>query len=72
MLKYSAFQQPTVAAQLSHQVESDQLERQDAFMRQLSSLKYWVRQGLAVRGHVEDGNLQQLVKYCSEDVASLE
>ena len=73
MLKYSALQQPSVAAQLSRQVESDQLKRRDAFLKQLSSLKYLVRQGLAVRGHVEeDGNLQQLVKCRSEDVASLE
>jgi len=62
MLKYSALQQPSVAAQLSCQVESDQLKQQDTFLRQLSSLKYLVRQGLAVHSHVEDGNLQQLVK----------
>ncbi len=73
MLKYTALQQSSVAVQLSHQVASDQLKRRDALLRQLSSLRYLLRQGLAIRGHVEeDGNLQQLLKCRSEDVPTLE
>ena len=42
-------------------------------LKVLSTLRYLVRQGLAVRGHHDhdDGNLIQLLNCRSEDVASL-
>ena len=39
---------------------------------ELSSLQYLMRQGLAVRGHIEEeGNLQQLLKCRSDDLPGL-
>lgn len=41
-------------------------------LRQLSSLKFLLHQGMAIRGHKEgDGNLVQLMMLRSEDVPGL-
>ena len=73
MLKYSATQQPSVSAQLNCQVQKDQLQHRQMLLKQLTSLKYLVRQGLAVRGHVEEeGNLHQLLMCRAEDTVGLE
>jgi len=42
-------------------------------MKELTSIKYLVRQGLAIRGHKkEDGNLRQLLKCRADDVQGLD
>ena len=73
VLKVSALQQPSVASLLSHQLEQDQTKNRQMFMKLLSSLKFLVYQGLALRGHTEeDGNLIQLLKCRCEDIPGLE
>ena len=69
---YAALQQPSIAAQLSHQTSQEQNQRRVLLLKQLSSLKYLVRQELALRGHCEDkGNLHQLLMCRAEDVPAL-
>jgi len=42
------------------------------FLKQLSSLKLLLRQGLSIRGHIDvTGNLYQLMKCRCEDVPQL-
>ena len=41
-------------------------------MNLLSSLKLLLRQGSAIRGHKEEGNLYQVLKCRGEDVPGLE
>ena len=73
MLKYSAMQQPSVCAQLNSQAQKDQLQHRQMLLKQLTSLRYLVRQGIGVRGHVEEeGNLHQLLKCRAEDIVGLE
>ena len=63
---------PSVAAQLVSQAQSAQAENQVMLLRQLSSLKFLLRRGMAIRGHKEgDGNLVQLMLLRSEDVPGL-
>lgn len=65
-------QQPSIGAQLSENVRSEQERNRKMLMKQLSSLQYLLRQGLALRGHDEsEGNLVQLLLLRSEDCASL-
>ena len=65
-------QAPSVAAQLVVQAQSAQFENRLMLLRQLSSLKFLLRQGMAVRGHKEEeGNLVQLIDLRSEDVPAL-
>ena len=60
--------QPTITAQLNSQAEREQKENRDMLLKQLSSLRYLARQGLAIRGHSEkEGNLMQLLLLDSED-----
>ena len=72
MFAYKALKQTPVTAQLSNQVLRDQKRHRDFLMTHLSSLRYLMRQGLAVRGHrEEEGNLYQLLKCRSDDVPGL-
>lgn len=72
VLKYKALQRPSVSAQINKQIAQEQLARRQAFLTQLSSLRYLMRQGMGVRGHKEEeGNLQQLLKCRAEDVPIL-
>ena len=60
--------QPTITAQLNSQANREQKENRDMLLKQLSSLRYLARQGLAIRGHSEkEGNLMQLLLLGSED-----
>ena len=62
----------SVAAQLSKQLQSDQIVAQKCLLRLISSLRFLARQGLAVRGHDEaQGNLLQLLQLRSEDCSEL-
>lgn len=65
---YKALQQPSIATRLSQQKSNEQKKHRELLMKQLSSLQYLMRQGLAVRGHNEEGNLTQLLKCRSDDI----
>ena len=73
VVKRSYLTQPSVAAQLSNQVMQQQKLNQEMLIKQLSSLRYLLRQGLALRGHEEQqGNLMQLILLRSHDCPGLE
>ena len=61
-----------VGAQLNKQYKDEQERHQYLFLKQLSSLKYLARQGLALGGHKRmDSNLIQLLKTRAEDIPEL-
>ncbi|CAF1384080.1 unnamed protein product [Rotaria magnacalcarata] len=65
-------QKPTVAARLSltHQIQQE--NRRRMLFTEVECIKFLLRQGLALRGHVEDeGNLIQLLKLRETDVDGL-
>ena len=65
-------QAASVVEQLTAQAQKDQAERRNLLLKQLSSLQYLLRQGLAIRGHKEsEGNLIQLLELRSEEVPGL-
>ena len=69
---YKALQQPSVASQLSIQAHREQEAHRELLLKLLSSLKYLLRQGLAIRGHTEEeSNLFHLLKCRSEEFPSL-
>lgn len=62
MLKIELLNQPSIVAQLSTQISKDQKIRREMLLITLSSLKFLLRQGFAIRGHEEvEGNLMQLL-----------
>ena len=64
--------QQSVVAQLSSQLLDDQKQRREMLLKELSSVRYLARQGLALRGHKEeDSNLLQLLKCRADDVQGL-
>ena len=65
--------QPSVAAQLSTQTQKDQEKHRQMLLKQLTSIRYLMRQGLAARGHdEEEGNLHHLLKCRAEDNTGIE
>ena len=61
-----------VGAQLDNKYKDDQKLHQHLLLKQLSSLKFLARQGVALRGHAGmDSNLIRLLKTRSEDVPEL-
>ena len=61
-----------MAAQLSVQTPQQQNLYKEMLLKVLSTLRYLVKQGLAIRGHHHDNdNLIQLLNCHLEDVASL-
>ena len=70
--KFQALQQPSISAQMNLHHADDQRNRKAALLKQLSSLKYLVKQGTGIRGHEDDeGNLIEMLKCRSEDVPVL-
>ena len=68
LLKLAALRSTPVTAKLSHKHAQDQERRRSMFLKQLSSLQFLLRQGLAIRGHTdEESNLSQLLKLRCED-----
>jgi len=68
VLKIELIQQESVAALLSKQAMADQKLHREMLLKQLSSLKYLLRQGLAIRGHeAMEGNLLQLLQLRGDD-----
>ena len=61
-----------VGVQLDKQCKDEKECHRFLFLKQLSSLKYLVRQGLAIRGHESmESNLIQMLKTRAEDVPEL-
>lgn len=61
-----------LSAIVNDQVVKEQQNHRHMLLKQLSSIKYLMRQGLAFRGHSEvEGNLQQLLRLRSEDCDGL-
>ena len=61
-----------VGVQLEKQCKDEKECHRFLFLKQLSSLKYLVRQGLAIRGHESmESNLIQMLKKRAEDVPEL-
>ena len=54
VLKLLLMKQLTVIYQLSSQAKQEQKQNRDMLLKQLSSLRYLHRRGLAIRGHVEN------------------
>ncbi len=72
VLKIELSKQESVDTLMSNQVMAEQIEHRQMLLKQLSSLKYLLRQGLAIRGHEDlEGNLIQLLLLRSEDCAQL-
>ncbi|CAF4079753.1 unnamed protein product, partial [Rotaria sp. Silwood1] len=65
-------QKPTVAAQLNLTHQIQQAKRRRMLLTEIQCIKYLLRQGLPIRGHVEDeANLIQLLKLRASDVDGL-
>lgn len=64
--------QKPVNVQLSQQASNLQKENYDMLLKQLSSMKMLLKQGLVLRGHDDsEGNLTQLLLLRSEDAPAL-
>jgi len=71
-LKLKASRGPSVVAIASSGFAKTQEWRRAMFLKQLSSIKSILHQGLAIRGHVDvTGNRYQLMKCRCEDVPQL-
>lgn len=69
VLKINSLRHPSVAALLSSQLQRDQQVRRQMLMVTLSSLRFLLRQGLAVRGHTDlESNLIQLLLLQTETI----
>ena len=64
VLKHESSTRPGVLEIANNALKKDQKERREKLMKQLQSLRFLLRQGLAVRGHsdTDEGNLYQLMK----------
>ena len=72
ILKIQLIKQKSVDAVMNSQIVVQQRNHQHMLIKQISSLKYLLRQGLAIRGHEDiDGNLLQLLKLRSKDCNEL-
>ena len=72
LLSIELMQQEDIQPSISRQAATLHKSQQQMLIMQLSSLKYLLRQGMAVRGHEEmEGNLMQLLKLRSDDCSEL-
>ena len=68
VLKLKGLRQPTVVEQLCNDAAKSRAENRTMLLKVLSSLRFLLRQGLAIRGHKEsEGNLLQLLCLRSDD-----
>ena len=73
MMKIDSMKRPGIEAQLSSQLKQSQKTHQKMLKIQLSSLRFLLRQGLAIRGHEElEGNLFQLLLLRKEECPELQ
>ena len=67
-MKLKSLQQKSIANPLSNLKTAEQKWNREILCKVLSSLKYLLRQGLPIRGHLEEnGNLMQLLQCCLEE-----
>lgn len=72
VMKWKMSQQPGIDAVMDQSCKAEQTCRREMLIKQLESLRYLLKQGLAVRGHEEaDGNLYQLLLLRSNDCPQL-
>ena len=72
VMKVRHIKKPGIGAQLDMQFAQGQQLHRRMLMKQLSSLRYLLRQGSAIRGHDPiEGNLMQLLLLRAEDCAEL-
>ena len=65
VMKIEQMKQPGIDAQLSTQLKQSQMLHRKMLLTKLSSLRFLVRQGMAIRGHDEvEGNLPYSRKIC--------
>lgn len=62
---YNQLKEPTIVAQLSNQIEESQADCRTAVLGVIHAIRLLERQGLALRGNDEDGNLRELWQYTS-------
>ena len=68
IFKFSRWLVPGINEQINTELKKLQQMRRSMLLKQLSSLRMLLRQGLAKRGHDKfDGNLEQLLQLGSED-----
>ena len=62
LMKHTFSQQPDIRTMIDTRSKADQAQRRSMLVKQPSSLRYLLQQGLAIRGHDDyDGNLYQLL-----------
>lgn len=72
MMHFERLKQPSIDSQLHSQCKASQELHQKMLQVLISSIKYLVRQGLALRGHEDlEGNLMQLLLLRSEECPGL-
>ena len=72
LLKLSTSHTESIASQLDDARKRDEKLHREALIKQLSSLRYLTRQGLAIRGHEDtESNFFQLLQLRSEDDPNL-
>ena len=72
VMKWKLGQQPGIDAVMDQSCKAEQTCRREMLIKQLESLHYLLKQGLAVRGHEEaDSNLYQLLLLQSNDCPQL-
>ena len=68
VLKIQTLKAPTVVEQLSSQAAKTRALNRRMLLKQLTSLRFLLRQGLTIRGHRDwEGNLMQLLHLQSND-----
>ena len=73
ILKIQSIKQDSVLSLLNKHARVEQREHRENLLRQLTSLRYLLRQGMAIRGHDDmESNLMQLLKLRSNDCPQLE
>ena len=72
LMKVELMKQDSIATFLNKQALVAQKQHQEQLLKQLTSLKFLLRQGLAIRGHEDtESNLIQLLQLRSDDCPSL-
>jgi len=72
LLKWYSIRKPSISQQISRKNAEIQAVRREGLLKQLSAMRFLLRQGIALRGHDdEEGNLFQLLKLWSASDISL-
>lgn len=71
VLKWESLKQPSVMVVANSSLKRDQENRRRMLLVQIQCLCFLLRQGLAIRGHNDEGNLFQLMKMRAHDIPQL-